>query len=124
MKEYIAKPKTVHLMHRCKKCKKAVRTSAHLESMSVDNEHPEWYLRKVRHYRKINHGEYWIEASNAFFPPAPCPGCGVALPGKAIEGYLNPKCPCDRRCTGATGHNCECSCGGENHGMDHEAVKV
>lgn len=25
-------------------------------------------------------------------------------------------CPCDGRCTGAIGPNCECSCGGENHG--------
>ena len=24
---------------------------------------------------------------------------------------------CDPRCTGATGKNCECSCGGKNHGM-------
>jgi hypothetical protein len=23
---------------------------------------------------------------------------------------------CDGRCMGATGHNCECSCGGKNHG--------
>ena len=23
---------------------------------------------------------------------------------------------CDARCTGATGKNCECSCGGKNHG--------
>lgn len=26
------------------------------------------------------------------------------------------RCPCDERCTGATGPSCECSCGGENHG--------
>ena len=26
------------------------------------------------------------------------------------------RCPCDRRCTNATGPNCECSCGGVNHG--------
>jgi hypothetical protein len=24
---------------------------------------------------------------------------------------------CDGRCMGATGHNCECSCGGKNHGV-------
>jgi hypothetical protein len=23
---------------------------------------------------------------------------------------------CDARCMGATGHDCECSCGGKNHG--------
>lgn len=25
-------------------------------------------------------------------------------------------CPCDQRCTGATGPHCDCSCGGANHG--------
>ena len=25
-------------------------------------------------------------------------------------------CPCDGRCTGASGPSCDCSCGGENHG--------
>ncbi len=28
-------------------------------------------------------------------------------------------CPCDARCTSARGHNCECSCGGANHGEDY-----
>lgn len=27
--------------------------------------------------------------------------------------------PCDDRCTAATGHKCQCSCGGKNHGADH-----
>ena len=26
------------------------------------------------------------------------------------------RCACDERCTSATGPNCECSCGGKNHG--------
>ena len=25
---------------------------------------------------------------------------------------------CDARCQNAKGHNCECSCGGENHGIN------
>jgi hypothetical protein len=25
---------------------------------------------------------------------------------------------CDARCMGAKGHNCECSCGGKNHGIN------
>ena len=29
---------------------------------------------------------------------------------------LEDRCPCDRRCTDASGPNCECQCGGENHG--------
>lgn len=29
---------------------------------------------------------------------------------------LQGACPCDARCTGATGPNCDCSCSGANHG--------
>ena len=39
--------------------------------------------------------------------------------GRVRRGMLTRthfECPCDERCTGARGPNCECSCGGENHG--------
>lgn len=35
---------------------------------------------------------------------------------KRIEGTYNPQKSCDARCMNATGPNCECSCGGANHG--------
>jgi hypothetical protein len=34
-----------------------------------------------------------------------------------LKAFLKPEQPCDARCTNARGHNCECSCGGKNHGM-------
>lgn len=34
---------------------------------------------------------------------------------KTLTAEIN-RCPCDSRCTHATGPNCECSCGGANHG--------
>ncbi len=33
-----------------------------------------------------------------------------------VKGFKVETVPCDARCTGARGHNCECSCGGANHG--------
>lgn len=27
---------------------------------------------------------------------------------------------CSVKCTGAKGHDCECACGGKNHGCDHD----
>lgn len=48
--------------------------------------------------------------------------------GRAADGALRPvvrvidykvngsKHKCDARCLNAKGHNCECSCGGKNHG--------
>lgn len=62
---------------------------------------------------------------------ADCQLCGAKAPEGApytmvhnVMGRVEKKrlvnaamrCPCDGRCTGATGPNCECSCGGVNHG--------
>lgn len=51
----------------------------------------------------------------------------------ALMGFVGPKndrlvltedrCPCDERCTHARGPNCDCSCGGKNHGT-HAVVEV
>lgn len=38
------------------------------------------------------------------------------LDRRPIQGRYNAEIKCDGRCMGATGHNCECSCGGANHG--------
>lgn len=39
-----------------------------------------------------------------------------------VQGRKNDTA-CDSRCTSARGHNCECSCGGANHGCDHDLSK-
>ena len=46
-----------------------------------------------------------------------CRNCGKMMDYGQLKGYVKPEQPCDARCTGARGHNCECSCGGANHGM-------
>lgn len=38
-----------------------------------------------------------------------------------LRGRLRDDVTCDARCTGATGPNCDCSCGGANHGANHHA---
>ena len=49
-----------------------------------------------------------------------CPKCGCNLPkGGQVQGHYSEQRKCDARCTGAKGHNCECQCGGKNHGIDH-----
>ena len=51
-----------------------------------------------------------------------CPKCHIAARGNVtantVVGTKTAK-GCDARCTGAKGHNCECSCGGKNHGVDY-----
>ncbi len=50
-----------------------------------------------------------------------CRGCGEARWALPVNGKLVEGKKCDARCTGAKGHNCECSCGGKNHGANHAA---
>lgn len=47
-----------------------------------------------------------------------CPACRAWTIVKPIYGTKTAT-PCDARCTSARGHECECSCSGENHGADH-----
>ena len=35
---------------------------------------------------------------------------------KGVRARTNRAVRCNSKCTGATGHQCECSCGGRNHG--------
>lgn len=34
----------------------------------------------------------------------------------SVQGVYNAAHVCDSRCINARGHNCECACGGANHG--------
>ena len=48
-----------------------------------------------------------------------CPACGrTRTESNLIKGHVSDHI-CDPRCTGAKGHDCECACGGANHGKDH-----
>jgi hypothetical protein len=53
----------------------------------------------------------------------PCPTCRRVMKMDVIKGFKTEHV-CDARCTSAKGPNCECSCGGANHGKDHELVGV
>lgn len=51
------------------------------------------------------------------FPILRC-RCGNEQYLDVVRGFQSDH-KCDARCTSATGKNCECSCGGANHGSDH-----
>lgn len=51
-----------------------------------------------------------------------CPACGGHNIGSARVKGFQTEHVCDARCTSATGPNCECSCGGKNHGAGHLTV--
>lgn len=45
--------------------------------------------------------------------------CQKAIYGKVIRGTVNQDVKCDGKCRSAKGCNCDCSCGGENHGSNY-----
>lgn len=45
--------------------------------------------------------------------------CGAYCDSNRVKGFVTDHV-CDARCTSAKGPNCECSCGGKNHGRDYE----
>jgi len=45
--------------------------------------------------------------------------CGRPVYPSDVKGRTTEQ-PCDARCTSAKGHNCECSCGGKNHGAGYQ----
>src|SRR6266550_1112477 len=49
-----------------------------------------------------------------------CPKCTCNLPkSNRVNGHYNEAHKCDARCRGAKGPNCDCQCGGENHGANY-----
>jgi hypothetical protein len=48
---------------------------------------------------------------------AACP-CGTEVYLEPVRGNVTGH-KCDPRCTGARGVDCECECGGANHGREH-----
>lgn len=74
-----------------------------------------WILRcpGCRGHRRLERGTE-VRMRNGK-PDVRCP-CGRSMTAKLLSGRTTDKA-CDTRCEGAKGHKCECSCGGENHGV-------
>jgi len=46
-----------------------------------------------------------------------CPDCNRYMTGEIVKGQIRPEIKCGGKCRSSVGPACECSCGGENHGM-------
>ena len=42
--------------------------------------------------------------------------CGKWNAAKPVRGIVRPEKKCNALCLASSGHSCECSCGGKNHG--------
>jgi len=94
---------TMNVLGRCKRCKRAYR-----RAVAVTVVYPPW--RDGFPPPRAQRSERW---------PAAVECCGRAVLLEPVSGRKTAT-PCDERCTSATGHRCECSCGGRNHGADHD----
>ncbi len=77
----------------------------------------EWYADfggSVHFLTGVNGAVYAI--GNAQEPIAHCPDCGKARYVHKVAGVFNNEIKCNAKCEGAHGHDCECQCGGKNHG--------
>ena len=68
----------------------------------------------------VQRGDLWRHFDGD--PLGICDGCQHMMACGRVQGIFNPAVRCDARCTNARGHNCECSCGGENHGAGWGAI--
>lgn len=102
----------------CKHCKATVAVDAEREAREVRaRPFPRTeYRYHVRAGRMVGASSSWAYPGAIV---AVC-ACGQRFQLEAVKGVLTSHV-CDPRCTSATGHKCECACGGANHGQDHAA---
>jgi hypothetical protein len=98
--------------------------------------------RRVEYPIHLSHGDYrvdskgqhqpssvWISACGGGKPTVYggdtkmgiCSSCGKMMTPGILKGYLKPEHVCNGICMSSRGPNCECSCGGANHGKSWAA---
>lgn len=105
------------IIYRCSRCKLAIRvdfpTVVRREYFTQIRDHTTGV--RSQGYRtntifRTSEGEtHWL-------PQKDCPRCRRMMGRAAIKGRLNPNVKCSPKCTNAIGPQCDCSCGGQNHG--------
>lgn len=104
---------------KCRKCKRA-RSGLFVAERTAES------FTLAPQKRILGGGGHWrITDSGEVFPVSPsycqpvfsC--CDREWPMATVRGRYNLKKVCNARCESATGHSCECSCGGRNHGAAH-----
>lgn len=73
--------------------------------------------KRVEGYVRRTYAGYGRYTATESWPTVVC-SCGRAYPMISRIKAITTDHKCDSRCTSAKGHNCECSCGGKNHGSN------
>jgi hypothetical protein len=92
----------IRYVARCPRCK-----TGHAEDIASDG-----YASEFLYLTSVRGGGHQAHRS--------CRSCGCGLyVWRRVSGRYSDARKCDARCTGATGPDCECQCGGHNHGADN-----
>lgn len=107
------------VLYNCKRCKVGKR----VEYPLVQKAYEGYGRYSYRAYRQGAELTQWGKPTGQFAKifagyDNECPQCKRPMQWHRLEAAHNPEVKCDARCTGARGHQCECSCGGKNHGAD------
>ena len=111
--------RAVRLLYRCRRCE-VVRQRWILV-------HRHWtrgFQAGARYIpgRLVSETDYAGTGERLYQQSLECPTCTRALYPEVVRGSYSERRTCDVRCTSAVGHDCECQCGGANHGADHAAI--
>jgi hypothetical protein len=120
---------TKSFLGKCKPCKRAVQASAiALETRDATRDRMGKVISPTRVSWKIVGGSFTghttplAAAWNGKWQwTVACPGCKAQVSLTAVKGTVSEEHICGARCLASTGPNCECSCGGANHGRSHAA---
>jgi len=74
-----------------------------------------WEQSKQREFPDHSLGQHWTPWHLGLH----CSAHKRELAWTPINGHYSAEHVCDSRCMNATGPNCECGCGGENHGRGY-----
>lgn len=107
--------RTLTYIGRCKACKRVERVEV---TLVRDRSWKGDWGRSVRQVVLEAWGKRYTQdnSENLFVPCGCTPNRYLHL--KRLHGRVSTE-PCGAKCLSATGPNCECSCGGKNHGANH-----
>ena len=108
---HIKTVKNETVLYNCKKCKVAKRVEYPRKNKQGYIVTAGIWITYINPHEKII--EYGGDVENGL-----CFNCGEMMKYSAVKGYLNPDIKCNGKCMSARNGNCECSCGGKNHGLN------
>jgi len=106
-------PERRRLLGRCRTCKQP--HSALLPAVHGRNVTSRWLEGRAI---AVDGDILGLVAPHVLYCGCDSPDCDGHVTLAPVAGKHRPDHPCDARCTSARGPNCECSCGGMNHGAD------